>query len=162
AIADIEFDAEVAVGSAGIMACRQHDAAQGLVFADDVRGSRRRQEPVAADEHMAEAIRRRHAYRNFRDFAIEVTAVAADDENLAFSVVEHIEDRLDEILDIVRLLKHRDLLAQARGPGLLSIERLGGDGCDHVFYLAFFPLLPRSFAGEGGAKRRMRAGALER
>jgi hypothetical protein len=34
-----------------------------------------------------------------------------------------VEDRLDEVLQVVRLLEHPDLLAQAGGAGLLPFER---------------------------------------
>src|SRR5690606_36649423 len=39
----------------------------------------------------------------------------------------HVEDRLDEILQIVAAHEHRCLLAQARGAGLLPCDGLGGD-----------------------------------
>ena len=56
-----------------------------------------------------------------------VAAVAAEHQGLAGRAVERVEDRLDEVLQVVRLLEDGDLLAQARGAGLLTGERGGGD-----------------------------------
>jgi len=38
------------------------------------------------------------------------------------------QNRLDEVLRIMRLLKYRNLLAQSGGAGLLAFEGRGGDG----------------------------------
>jgi hypothetical protein len=38
-----------------------------------------------------------------------------------------VEDRLDEVFQIVWLLEDPDLLAQAGGAGALTLERRGGD-----------------------------------
>ena len=132
AIADIVFDAEIAIGPAGIVARRQDDAAEGLVFADEVRGGRRREEAALADQHPAEAVRRRHADRRLDRLAVEVAPVAADHQGLAVEAVERVEDRLDEVLDIMRLLEDRHLLAQARGAGLLVVEGFGRNLFDHL------------------------------
>ncbi len=113
AIADIVLDAEVFGRAAGIVAGREHDAAEGLVFADDVGGRRRRQDAAAADQHAAEAVGRRHLDDDLDDFAVVVAAVAADHQGLALEAVETVEDRLDEVLGIVRLLEDRNLLAKA-------------------------------------------------
>ena len=86
--------------------------------------------PPWPDQHPAEAVGRGHPDHLLDDLAVVVAAVAADHEGLALEALEAVEDRLDEVLDIVRLLEHRDLLAQARGAGLLVGERLGRDRDD--------------------------------
>ena len=43
----------------------------------------------------------------------QLSPVAADHQRLALEALERIEDRLDEVLGIVRLLEDRHLLAQA-------------------------------------------------
>ena len=120
---DVVFDAEIAVRPAGIVGGGEDDAAVGAEAADQRRGGRRRQQAAAADDDAAEAVGERDADRLLDRLAIEVAAVAADHQRLAGEAVERIEDRLDEVLDIVRLLEHRRLLAQARGAGLLVGDR---------------------------------------
>ncbi len=66
------------------------------------------------------------SHRGLNGLAVEVSAVAADHQVLAFEAVEAVEDRLDEVLDVMRLLEMRDLLAQPRGAGLLVVEGRGG------------------------------------
>ena len=132
AIADIVLDAEVFGRAAGIVAGRQHDAAEGLVFADDVRGGGRRQDAALADHHLAEAIGGGHLDGDLDDFAVVVAAVAADHQALALIAFERIEDRLDEVLGIVRLLEYGNLLAEAGRARLLVRIGCGGNGFDHL------------------------------
>ena len=127
AVADVVLDAEVLGRPAGIVAGREDDAAEGAVLADDVRGGRRGEDAAAADEDAAEAVGGGHLHRDLDDLAVEVAAVAADHEGLALEALEAVEDRLDEVLDVVRLLEVRHLLAQARGAGLLVVEGRGGE-----------------------------------
>ena len=72
--------------------------------------------------------------------AVEEAAVAADDQRLAGKAAIGIEDRLDEVLDVMRLLEMRHLLAQARGARLLVV--IGG-GCDRPDHGAFPSSRPR-------------------
>ena len=51
-VGNIELDAEILVHSAGIMAGRQDNPAVGLVEPDQMRGGRRRQKPVLADDDL--------------------------------------------------------------------------------------------------------------
>ncbi len=46
------------------------------------------------------------------------------------AVRKDVEQRLDEVLQIVRLLEHADFLAQAGGAGTLAGEGTGADGVD--------------------------------
>jgi hypothetical protein len=124
AIADIVFDAEIFGRAAGIVAGRQHDAAEGLVFTDDVGGCGRRQDAAAADQHAAETVGGGHLDGELDDFAVVVPPVAADHQRLAGKAFQRIEDRLDEVLRIVRLLEDGHLLAQAGRAGFLV-----GVGC---------------------------------
>ena len=131
AVADVVLDAEVLGRAAGVVAGREDDAAEGAVLADDVGGGGRREDAAAADEDAAEAVGGGHLQRGLDDLAVEVAAVAADDQGLALEAFEAVEDRLDEVLDVGRLLEVRDLLAQARGAGLLVVEGPGGEGRGH-------------------------------
>lgn len=136
AIADIVLDAEVFGRAAGVVAGGEHDAAEGFVFADDVGGGRRRQNAAAADEYAAEAVGGRHLDGDLNDFAVVEAAVAADHQGLTGKAFERVEDRLDEVLGIVLLLEHRNLLAQARRAGFLIAIGCGGD-CSYHSDLAF-------------------------
>jgi hypothetical protein len=119
AIAGIVLDAEILMRAARIVAGRQDDAAEGLVFADDVGGGRRRQYAALADHHLAKTVAGGNGDHLLDDLAIVEAAVAADHQRLALKTVQRVEDRLDEVLGIVLLLEHGHLLAQARRAGLL-------------------------------------------
>ena len=146
AVADIVFDAEIAVGAAGIMARRQDDPAIGAERADQRRDRGRRHDAALADDDAAEAVGDRDADRLLDRLAIVVAPVAADHQRLAGKAVERIEDRLDEILDVVRLLELRHFLAQAGGARLLVEIGLGFDDADHAGRPSRFALL-RDFSG---------------
>ena len=61
----------------------------------------------------------------------KVSTVTSDDDGLALRAAGHGgEDGLDEVLGVVLLLEHLDLLPQTGRPGLLARERLGGDAGD--------------------------------
>ncbi len=82
----------------------------------------RRKNAALADHDLAEAVGGGHLDRLLDDLAIVVASVAADDEALALVAFQRIEDRLDEVLRIVRLLEDRDLLpagptCRVSGPG---------------------------------------------
>jgi len=122
AVRCVVLDAEVAIWAARVVAGRQNDAAEGAAFADEVRGRGRRQDAAAAHDDPAEAVGGRHLHGGLDRLAVEVAAIAADHQRLAPEAVEAVEDRLDEILDVTRLLEVRHLLAQSGGAGLLVVE----------------------------------------
>jgi hypothetical protein len=111
AIGDVVLDPEILVGTAGIVAGGQDQAADRATLADHVARGRRRQDAAAADDHPAEAVSRRHPDRDLDDFAVEEAAVAADDQCRAGLVRHHVEHALDEILGVVRLLEDLHFLA---------------------------------------------------
>ncbi len=133
AIRGIVLDAEILVRPARIMARREDDAAEGLVFADHVGSRRRRQDAALADHHLAEAVGSGHLDRGLDHLAVEITAVAADHQGLALEVADGIEDRLYEILRVTRLGEDRHLLAQAGRAGLLVVEGCGRNCHAHGF-----------------------------
>ena len=132
AVADIVLDAEIALRAAGIVAGGEDDPAVGADRADQRRDRRRRQDAALADDDAAEAVGDGDAHDGLDRLAIVIAPVAAGHQRLAGKAFERIEDRLDEVLDVVRLPEHRRLLAQARGAGLLVEIRRGGDGADHA------------------------------
>ena len=144
AVGGVELDAEIAVGAARVVARRQDDRAEGGALSHDAARRRRRQDAGAADEDAAEPVRRRHADDDLDRMLVVEAAVAADDERRSGEAGQRIEDRLDEVLEIVRLLEHRDLLAQARRAGALVGEGGGRTGFD---------------VGHGSARGRPRAAA---
>ena len=111
AIADVIFNAKVAVGPARIMARGQNDAAKGAQVADQRRHRRRREDAALADDDAPKAV----GGGDFDDFLDGITIVkapvAAQYERLAREAVQGVEGRLDEVLDIVRLLEDRHFLA---------------------------------------------------
>ena len=133
AIADIVFDAEIFVRAAGIVAGGKHDAAKRLVFADDVGGGRRRENATLTDQNLAETGSGGHFDRLLDDFAVVITAVAADHQRLALKALKRVEDRLDEILGVIFLCEDWHLLAQAGCARLLVLIGLRLNGLDHCF-----------------------------
>src|SRR5476649_2406370 len=134
AVGDVVLDAEVAIRYARIVAGRQDDAAERLVFADHAADGRRRQNAGMADHHFAEAVGGRHLQDQLYRHAIVEAAIAAQHQRLAGAVLQRIENALDEIFEIVGLAEDGDFFAQARSAGLLVVERLGADflyGHDH-------------------------------
>ena len=130
--ADVVLDAEVAFRPARIVARRQDDPAEGADMADEGRGGGGREDAALADHDPAEAVGRRDLGDDLDRLPVVVAAVAAEDQGLAPKTLERIEDRLDEIFQIVRRLEDGHLLAQARRAGLLVGEGFGRDGLDHV------------------------------
>jgi hypothetical protein len=129
--ADVVLDAEIPVRAAGIVARRQDDPAKGVQRANQRRDGGRRKNAAFADDDAAEAVRRGDLDHDLDGLAVEKAPVAAEDEHFALKALERIESRLDEVFEIVRPLKDRDLLAQPGGAWSLVRERLGGDGPDH-------------------------------
>ena len=130
AVADVVLDPEIFVRAAGIVAGRQDQPAECLALANQAGRSRGGQQPVLADHDSPEPIRRGHLQDDLHRGPVVVAAVAADHQGLALEALEHVEHRLDEVLEIVRLPENLDLLAQARGAGALVLEGGGGDGAD--------------------------------
>jgi hypothetical protein len=127
AVAGVVFDAEVAVRPARVVAGRQDDAAEGLALADHATRRRRRQDAVLPHQHAAEAVGRRHAHDGLDGHIVVEPAVTAQHERLALESFERVEDGLDEVLQVMRLLEDGDLLAKARGSWALARNGLGGD-----------------------------------
>ena len=109
--ADVVLDAEIPVRAAGIVARRQDDPAIGLQRANQRRDGGSRKNAAFADDDAAEAIGRRDLDDDLDRLAVEKAPVAAEDERLALKALEGIESRLNEVFEVVRLLKDRDLLA---------------------------------------------------
>ncbi len=124
-IADIVLDAKIAIRPARVVARRQHQAAEGVVMANDMARSGGRQQAVLPDQHGAEAVGRGDANNALDGDVVEVAAVAADHQRLALVALERVEDRLHEVLDIVGTAELAHPLAQAGGAGLLVGERGG-------------------------------------
>ena len=129
--ADIVLDAEIPVRTAGIVARREDDPAIGVQRADQRRDGRSREDAAFADNDAAEAVCRGDLDHDLDRLAVEKAPVAAEDQRLALKALERIENRLNEVFEIVRPLEDRHLLAQTRSAGPLVGERLGGDGSDH-------------------------------
>jgi hypothetical protein len=108
----------------------ENDAAEGAALADEVRRRRRRQDPATADDHAPEAVRGRHAEDGLDRFAIVISAVATDDERASSRRGHGIDDRLNEVLEVVRLLEDQDFLAEPRRSGTLIGERSRRDLSD--------------------------------
>ena len=129
--ADVVLDAKIPLRAAGVVARRQDDPAIGGERADQGRDGGSRENAALADDDAAKAVGRGDLDHDLDRLAVEEAPVAAEDERFALKVVERIESRLNEIFEVVGLLKDRDLLAQTRSARPLVGERLGGDGSDH-------------------------------
>ena len=98
--------------------------------ADKGGGRRRRQDPALADHDAAEPVGGGHFGDNLDRLAVEETPVAADDQRLALIALERIEDRLDEIFQVVgawktgTFLRKPDVPGFWSGNGLVATERI--------------------------------------
>src|SRR5262249_12400781 len=137
AILSVVLDAEISVRSGRIVAGREDDATERPIFADQIGGRGRRKEAVLPDQNTAEAVGGRHADGGLYHFAIVEATVPAETEGLTRESLQGVEDRLDKVLGVVPLLKHRDLLTQSGGAGSLSLEGDRRDGSDHRIALCF-------------------------
>ena len=115
------------------MAGGKHDAAEGLVFADDVGGGGGGENAALTDQYLAETGSGGHLDRLLDHFAVVITAVAADHQRLAFEAFKGVEDRLDEVLGVIFLGEDWHLLAQAGCARLLVLIGLRLNGLDHCF-----------------------------
>ena len=123
AIGDVVLDAEIAIGTARIMAGRQDDAAAGAMLADHAADGRRRQDAALPQQHARIAVRGRHAQHRLDRRAVVIAAVAAQHQGLAAAVAQRVKDALHEIFQVLRLAEHAHLLAQARRAGPLAGHR---------------------------------------
>ena len=130
AVGYVVLDAEVLVRTAGVVARGEHEAAAGLVLADHVAGCRGREDTALADQDLAVAVGRGHADRFLDHRAVVKPPIAADHQHRAGLGRDYIENGLDEVLGVVRLLKYLHLLAQTGSTGGLTFERRGGNGND--------------------------------
>ena len=91
--ADVVFDAEIAMRTAGIVARRQDDPAERVKRADQSRNRRRRENSALADYDAAEAVGGGDFHHDLDRLAIEEAAVAAQDQRLAFKALS--ESKID-------------------------------------------------------------------
>ena len=80
AMGHVELDAEIAIRSSRIVACRQHEAPDGLVLADDAGGGRGGEKTALPDENATEAVCGSHLQSGLDNRVVEITAVAPDHE----------------------------------------------------------------------------------
>ena len=140
AIADVVFDAEIAVRPAGVVACGEHEPTEGLALPDQMRGGGRRQDAALADQQPAKAVGSGHADDGGDHLAVVVAPVAAEHEGCALVALKAVEHRLHEVLDIAGGLELGHALAKTGGAGLLTGDRRGGDGADHQRLRVFWSM----------------------
>jgi hypothetical protein len=109
----------------------QDDATKGLPFADHGAGCRGGQNAVTTDQHAAKTGRCRHAQDGLDGDIVVIAAIATEDQRLPLLAAQRVENGLDEILEIPRLLKYRHFLSQPGCPRLLAGERRAGNA-DHL------------------------------
>src|SRR5690606_4593492 len=131
AVAGIVPDAEILLWTGGIVTRRQDDAAERLVFSNDVGSCRSRQDTALSHHHLAEAVGGGNTDGLLDDFAIVETPVPAKHQGLALVAVKRVENRLDEIFRVVLLLEDRHLFAEPCRAGLLVVIGSGCNGADH-------------------------------
>jgi hypothetical protein len=121
AVGDVELDAEVLVRAAGVVAGGQDDAARGLVLADQAGGRRRRQDAALPHHHPAKPLAGGHAQDDLDRLAVVEASVAADHQGARAAVASGpfpgVEDRLDEVLQVVGLLELLTFLRSPEVPG---------------------------------------------
>ncbi len=123
-IGAVHLHAKVAVGAAGVVAGREDDPADGAVLADQV-GSRWGGEDAAGGgDHPGDAMGCGHAHDHTDGVAVAVAAVAAHHQGAASYTRQHLENRLDETLEVMGRFKLAAAFTQARGAGLLIAEGL--------------------------------------
>ena len=79
---------------------------------------------------MADAVGGGHLQDRLDGFLVVVSAVPPDDEGAVSNVSKRVENGLNEVLEIVGLLKDRDLFAQPGGAGFLVRKGCGFDRQD--------------------------------
>jgi hypothetical protein len=135
AIGHIVLDAEILCRAARIVARRQDQAAERSIFADQMRGCRRRENAALAHQHATEPVCRRHPHGGLDDLTIVEPAIAANHQCGAFKALETVKDGLDEGLGIAGGLKHGNLLAQPGGSRFLVRKGRDFYCADHHYLL---------------------------
>ena len=82
AVGGVELDAEVAIRTAGVMAGREDQAAEGLVLANDAGGGRRGQNAAGADQKTPDAICGGDADDGLDRLRVIIAAIPADHERV--------------------------------------------------------------------------------
>jgi hypothetical protein len=127
AIRHIVFDAKVAVRAAGIVAGRKHDAAGRAPLADHAGQRGRGQEAALSHDHPRVAMGGGHLQDGLDRRPVVIAPVAAQHDDAAGLGSDRVEERLDEIFEIVGLLKDPHLLPQPRGSRALVVKRRSCD-----------------------------------
>ena len=132
AIGDIVLDPEIAVGTAGIVARGQDQAAARAIFADDVARRGSGQDSALADQRTAITIGRGDAQGGLDHRAVVEPPVAPDHDGTGIGTLHRVEDRLDEILGITGLREFGHLLPEPGRSGFLAVKGSGRVACDHA------------------------------
>jgi len=111
------------------MAGSQEEAAEGAQPPDHRGHGRCGQEAAAADDHAAEMVRGGHPQDDLNRLTVVVTAVATHRQRFVPEIRPpllpgHVEDRLDEIFQVVGCRKSRVFLRRPEVPG-----RWSSNGC---------------------------------
>eukprot|EP00760_Papus_ankaliazontas_P002392 PhM_4_TR10976/c0_g1_i1/m.32671 len=109
AVLAVVLDAEVGVGTTGVVRGRQDEAAEELVgaepltVADDRAHGRGRHAAVLAHDNLLDAVRNGHLHNNLRGLGAVVAAVATKGQCAVLEGVgaEHVEDGLYEVVEVV-------------------------------------------------------------
>ena len=97
-----------------VVAGSEEDATGRLSYPDDVTGGRCAHDSVLADQELLDAVGSAHLGDGLGDLGVPVTAITTDDEGGALSTFgDGGEDGGNEVLGVVGLLEHLDLLAEA-------------------------------------------------
>ena len=112
------------------MARRQDDAALRPVFPDEMRDSRRRKDSALTDDDTTHPVDRGHFQDDLDRIAIVKAPVTTEDEGSAAKFRVGLEDRLDEILQIVRTAEECDFFPEPGCARTLVVKRCGPD-CFH-------------------------------
>ena len=130
AVGHVEFDPEVSVRSARIVAGGQQESALGPADSNQVGGRGRGQDAPLADDQVANPVPGGYPDESRQGFPVPVAAVAARNKGSAPQVGHRVEHGLEEVLQISRLGEHGGFLPQPCRSGTLVGERLGGDARD--------------------------------
>mmetsp|Transcript_32350 Transcript_32350/g.79020 ORF Transcript_32350/g.79020 Transcript_32350/m.79020 type:complete len:250 (+) Transcript_32350:1226-1975(+) len=131
----IELDPKIFINTARVVRRREDESAEGdepAVTRPDHRAhSGCAQQAVLSDPDLLHSVRDGHLDNGLACDLVVEPAVPPDGKgapsHLHVGLDQRIEDTLHEVLQVVLLHKLSGLLAQARGPWLLAIERSGGD-----------------------------------
>ena len=122
AVGTVHLHAEVPIRAAGVVACREDDAADGLTLADQVGGRGGGKDAAGGDDHLAEAMGGPHAQDHVDGTTVAVAAVAPQHQGSPLHTGEGAEHGLHEALEVVRRFELLAALAQSGRAGLLIGE----------------------------------------